>query len=30
LPLQEKNESATFFNDKVIAGAFTMTSVRIS
>jgi 4,5-DOPA dioxygenase extradiol len=30
LPLQEKNESASFFNDKVIAGAFTMTSVKIS
>ena len=30
LPLQDKNESVSFFNDKVIAGAFTMTSVKIA
>lgn len=29
LPLQEKNEKLSFFNDKVVAGAFTMTSVKI-
>lgn len=29
LALQEKNEHATFFNDKPVAGALTMTSVKI-
>jgi 4,5-DOPA dioxygenase extradiol len=29
LALQQKNEKLSFFNDKVVAGAFTMTSVRI-
>jgi 4,5-DOPA dioxygenase extradiol len=29
LALQEKNEQATFFNDKAIAGSLTMTSVLI-
>jgi 4,5-DOPA dioxygenase extradiol len=29
LPLQDKNENIFLFNDKVIAGAFTMTSVKI-
>jgi 4,5-DOPA dioxygenase extradiol len=30
LALQEKNEQATFFNDKAIAGSLTMTSVLIN
>jgi 4,5-DOPA dioxygenase extradiol len=30
LALQEKNELATFFNDKAIAGSLTMTSVLIN
>jgi 4,5-DOPA dioxygenase extradiol len=30
LALQEKNETATFFNDKALAGSLTMTSVKIS
>ena len=29
LALQEKNDDITFFNDKVIAGSLTMTSVKI-
>lgn len=29
LALQGKNESATFFNDKAVAGSLTMTSVKI-
>ncbi|MBA2613991.1 MAG: 4,5-DOPA dioxygenase extradiol [Bacteroidetes bacterium] len=29
LALQEKNEQATFFNDKAVAGSLTMTSVLI-
>jgi 4,5-DOPA dioxygenase extradiol len=29
LALQDKNESLSFFNDKAVAGAFTMTSVKI-
>ncbi len=30
LGLQEKNESATFFNDKSVMGSLTMTSVKIA
>lgn len=30
LALQRKNESATFFNDKALAGSLTMTSVKIT
>lgn len=30
LALQDKNEEATFFNDKAVAGSLTMTSVKIS
>lgn len=30
LALQEKNEQATFFNDKALAGSLTMTSVLIT
>ena len=30
LALQEKDEQATFFNDKAIAGSLTMTSVLIN
>jgi 4,5-DOPA dioxygenase extradiol len=30
LALQGKNEQPTFFNDKAVGGAFTMTSVKIS
>jgi 4,5-DOPA dioxygenase extradiol len=30
LALQGKNESVSFFNDKAVGGAFTMTSVKIS
>lgn len=30
LALQRKNETTTFFNDKAIGGAFTMTSVKIA
>jgi 4,5-DOPA dioxygenase extradiol len=29
LALQEKNEKISFFNDKAVGGAFTMTSVKI-
>jgi 4,5-DOPA dioxygenase extradiol len=29
LALQDKNESLSFFNDKAVGGAFTMTSVKI-
>lgn len=29
LGLQEKNEEATFFNDKAVAGSLTMTSVKV-
>lgn len=30
LGLQEKNENATFFNDKAVAGSLTMTSVLVN
>lgn len=30
LALQRKNETATFFNDKAVAGSLTMTSVKIA
>lgn len=30
LALQRKNETPTFFNDKAVGGAFTMTSVKVS
>ncbi|MCB9066033.1 MAG: 4,5-DOPA dioxygenase extradiol [Chitinophagales bacterium] len=30
LGLQRKNEDTTFFNDKAVGGAFTMTSVKIA
>lgn len=30
LALQRKNEEATFFNDKAVAGSLTMTSVKIA
>ena len=30
LALQEKNENATFYNDKAVGGSLTMTSVKIS